>query len=158
RRMATECMQARLRCLQAQRLTFRGMKVRIAAAVAVLAVATAGTARASTTLIVTGHGWGHGVGMSQWGAYGYAPHGWKYGRILYHYYPGTSLKKEGEPNVRVLLLQGAAVATIGCRTQITVTDGRRFTRHLPAGAYGVGPRLALPIHHRKGVRPFARGF
>ena len=34
-------------------------------------------ARAGTALIVTGHGWGHGVGMSQWGAYGYALHGWR---------------------------------------------------------------------------------
>jgi stage II sporulation protein D len=134
------------------------MKLRIAAGIAVLALASAGTARAATTLIVTGHGWGHGVGMSQWGAYGYARHGWGYRRILFHYYPGTSLKKGGEPNVRVLLLQGAPNAKIGCATQITVTDGRRFKRHLPAKAYNVGPRFLLPVRHAKGVRPFARGF
>ena len=64
-------------------------------------------ARAGTALIVTGHGWGHGVGMSQWGAYGYALHGWKYRRILSHYYPGTTLGRVGEPRVRVLLGQGA---------------------------------------------------
>lgn len=32
-------------------------------------------AAAATELVVTGKGWGHGVGMSQWGAYGYAQHG-----------------------------------------------------------------------------------
>ncbi len=133
------------------------MKLRLLALIAVLAATTAGMARAGTTLIVTGHGWGHGVGMSQWGAYGYALHGWKYKRILFHYYPGTSLERGGEPNVRVLLVQGASVITVGCSRRITVTDGRRFTRHLPAGTYGIGPRLALPIHHRAGVRPFARG-
>jgi len=134
------------------------MRVRIVAAIAALAVATAGTARAATTLIVSGHGWGHGVGMSQWGAYGFARHGWGYRRILFHYYPGTHMKTGGEPNVRILLSQGAKVATIGCATQITVSDGRRFKGHLPAGTYGVGPRLALPVHHRAGVRPFAEGF
>ena len=135
------------------------MKLRLLAPIAVLAAATAGFARAGTTLIVTGHGWGHGVGMSQWGAYGYALHGWKYKRILYHYYPGTTLVKEAsEPNVRVLLAQGASVVTIGCASPITVSDGRRFKGHLPAGTYGVGPRLAIPVHHRPGVRPFARGF
>lgn len=132
--------------------------MKIAAATAVLAVAAAGTARASTTLIVTGHGWGHGVGMSQWGAYGYALHGWKYKRILYHYYPGTTLKKEGEPTVRVLLVQGASVVVIGCAKRITVSNGRGFKAHLPATTYGLGPRLALPVHHRAHVRPFARGF
>ncbi len=37
-------------------------------------------------------GWGHGVGMSQWGAKGYADHGWSYDRILRHYYLDTELK------------------------------------------------------------------
>src|SRR5690349_9309215 len=108
------------------------MRMRMAAVIAVLAVATAGIARAGTTLIVTGHGWGHGVGMSQWGAYGYALHGWKYKRILYHYYPGTSLETQGEPTVRVLLVESATVVTIGCARRIAVSDGHRFGWHLPA--------------------------
>ena len=40
--------------------------------------ATVTTSSAATTLVITGHGWGHGMGMSQWGAYGYAEHGWSY--------------------------------------------------------------------------------
>ncbi len=128
------------------------MRVRLGIAVVVLsAVAAAGaaTARAGTALIVTGHGWGHGVGMSQWGAYGYARHGWKYRRILSHYYPGTTMGHVGELRVRVLLAQAASSVTVGCATNMTVTDGKRLTRTLKAGTYGVGPRLVLPVK-RKG--------
>jgi hypothetical protein len=39
--------------------------------------------------VVTGRGWGHGVGMSQWGAHGFARRGTSYQRILAHYYRGT---------------------------------------------------------------------
>ena len=113
--------------------------------VSALVAASAASARAGTALIVTGHGWGHGVGMSQWGAYGYALHGWKYHRILSHYYPGARFGRVGELRVRVLLGHGAKVATIGCATPMRVTDGRRLTRKLPAGVYGVGPKLALPV-------------
>lgn len=42
-------------------------------------------------LEIEGHGWGHGVGMSQWGAYGMALQGFKYTEILAFYYPGTRL-------------------------------------------------------------------
>lgn len=37
------------------------------------------------------YGYGHGCGMSQWGAIGYAQNGWGYQDILLHYYPGTSI-------------------------------------------------------------------
>ncbi len=50
----------------------------------------AGAARANT-LVVHGAGEGHGVGMSQDGALGYAQHGYPYQAILAHYYSGTAL-------------------------------------------------------------------
>ena len=40
-----------------------------------------------------GRGWGHGLGMSQWGAYNLAKKGVNYQQILGHYYQGTSLAK-----------------------------------------------------------------
>src|SRR6185312_2475046 len=40
------------------------------------------TTAAKSVLVLRGHGWGHGLGMSQWGAKGYADHGWTYDRIL----------------------------------------------------------------------------
>jgi len=42
-------------------------------------------------LIITGYGWGHGVGMCQWGAKGMADRGFSYREILAHYYSGVSL-------------------------------------------------------------------
>ncbi len=52
--------------------------------------------------MVKGHGWGHGVGMSQYGAYGMAQNGSNYRQILGHYYRHTELGTE-EGSVRVLL-------------------------------------------------------
>ncbi len=43
--------------------------------------------------IAFGRGWGHGVGMDQTGAYGYALEGWSFDRILQHYYQGITLTK-----------------------------------------------------------------
>ena len=37
-------------------------------------------------------GYGHGVGMSQWGANGMAEEGYKYYEILSHYYKDTTIK------------------------------------------------------------------
>jgi len=42
--------------------------------------------------ILSGAGWGHGVGMCQWGALGMARRGHNYEEILLHYYPGAELK------------------------------------------------------------------
>ena len=44
-------------------------------------------------VIIKTKGYGHGVGMSQYGAYGMAKAGYKYDEILAHYYTGTKLKK-----------------------------------------------------------------
>ncbi len=44
-------------------------------------------------LVVKGDGWGHGVGMSQYGARALAQSGYDYGRILGYYYPMTSLTR-----------------------------------------------------------------
>ncbi|MBQ9543266.1 SpoIID/LytB domain-containing protein [Ruminococcus sp.] len=40
----------------------------------------------------TSCGWGHGVGMSQWGAHYYAENGWTYDQILRHYYVDARLE------------------------------------------------------------------
>lgn len=44
-------------------------------------------------LTVRGDGWGHGVGMSQYGARALAVTGYDYGRILAYYYPGVGLQR-----------------------------------------------------------------
>ncbi len=76
---------------------------------ALLLVLPAAAARASSTFFIRGGGAGHGIGMSQYGAYGYALHGHDYRFILAHYYTGTKLAS-ADPNrtVRVLLATGQA--------------------------------------------------
>ena len=48
-------------------------------------------------LLITGSGWGHGVGMSQYGAYGMARNGSGYKAILGHYYRGSSVGTMSSP-------------------------------------------------------------
>ena len=52
-------------------------------------------AQALASWEVKGHGFGHGVGMSQYGAYGYARHGAGYRQILVHYFTGTRISGGG---------------------------------------------------------------
>jgi stage II sporulation protein D len=62
------------------------------------------TASAAVSWVVHGRGFGHGVGMSAYGAYGFAKHGKGYRFILGHYYRGTSIGTlEKSRVVRVLL-------------------------------------------------------
>ncbi len=42
---------------------------------------------------VRGYGWGHGIGLCQWGAYGMSKKGYNFLEILDHYYPGSKIKK-----------------------------------------------------------------
>jgi SpoIID/LytB domain protein len=41
----------------------------------------------------TGGGWGHGIGLSQYGAYTLANRGWNYRKILQFYFPGTQISR-----------------------------------------------------------------
>ena len=48
----------------------------------------------SSRFILTGAGWGHGVGLCQIGAAVMGEQGYKYEEILSHYYPGSTLEKQ----------------------------------------------------------------
>ncbi len=66
-------------------------------------------ARAATVFDIQGAGNGHGIGMSQFGAYGYAQQGFGYRFILAHYYQGTAIGSTNPDQlVRVLLSTGVA--------------------------------------------------
>jgi stage II sporulation protein D len=76
----------------------------LTATLATLAMLALAAPAARADLVLKGHGWGHGIGLSQYGAYGYAllegrDHAW----ILGHYYTGTALARSGTGAMRVLL-------------------------------------------------------
>jgi stage II sporulation protein D len=50
----------------------------------------------STGFVFKGRGYGHGLGMSQWGAYNLAQQGMKYPKILTHYYYGVEIGQLGD--------------------------------------------------------------
>src|SRR3954447_24869358 len=99
---------------------------------ALLAAMLVSNAQAASTFVIRGAGFGHGVGMSQYGADGYAQHGKDYRFILAHYFTGTKLSTlSTEPTVRVLL-----------ETRSTSFSGATNAggRHLSASTtYYVGP-------------------
>lgn len=78
----------------------------VACLLATSVVVTAPPAAAADDGTVTfiGHGYGHGRGMGQYGALGYAvDYGWGYAQILGYYYGETSLSDAGNPNLSVEL-------------------------------------------------------
>jgi stage II sporulation protein D len=76
----------------------------LAALLCALAVPASASAK---VWVVKGAGFGHGAGMSQYGAFGYAKHGFGYQDILTHYYTGTTIGAITDQSVRVLLLDDA---------------------------------------------------
>jgi len=95
------------------------------------------------TFVVSGRGWGHGVGLAQWGAYGFARQGATYDQILAHYYPQTTLGPAQVGRVRVLLAQGTKRLTVSSEAPFRVRDGTGQVWQLAAGAQRFGPGLRL---------------
>lgn len=63
-------------------------------------------AASASHVLLTGHGWGHGRGMGQWGALGFAlDHGWSHQQILDHYYGGTVTGGGGDVGMSVRLMR-----------------------------------------------------
>ncbi|MCW2923431.1 MAG: SpoIID/LytB protein [Thermoleophilia bacterium] len=78
-------------------------------------VPAAAQARSSAQYRIEGRGWGHGIGMSQYGADGYAAHGLDATGIVTHYFAGTVVAPrptDGPTDVRVLLQSYLAPATV----------------------------------------------
>jgi stage II sporulation protein D len=97
------------------------------------------------TFVIKGRGWGHGVGLSQYGAFGLAKQGTTYDRILAHYYPGTSLGPAPVSKVRVLLAEGRKSVTISSQSQFRLRDGDGELHILAAGSYTFGPGLSIKV-------------
>ena len=94
--------------------------------------------------VVSGRGYGHGVGMSQYGAYGQALAGRTYDQILGHYYTGTEIGKAGRKEVRVLLAEGRRAVTISSTAPYTAVDATGAVFKLPKGPLTLRSDLQLP--------------
>lgn len=99
----------------------------------------------ATTFVIRGRGWGHGVGMGQWGAYGQARRGVAYDRILAHFYRGTALAQAPSSSVRVLIWEGKAKYAVSSTAPFRLVDGEGGTYELAPGRYAVGTDLKVAV-------------
>ncbi len=121
---------------------------------------SAAAARSAGIFTVDSGGYGHGIGMSQYGALGYAQRGVGYRAILAHYYRGTSLG-HADPNqlVTVLLRSGGKPAFSGASRagRQRLQPGTSYTV-VPQGTGLVLVYLGTNREHktvRKQLGPFA---
>jgi stage II sporulation protein D len=103
----------------------------------------AAPAGSGALFLFNGHGWGHGVGMSQYGAYGYAQHGFTFQQILAHYYPGTELAPAPVSSIRVLLADRKKTLTVSADAAFTIRDGAGTRIAVPAGKLKLTPKLRV---------------
>ena len=145
-------------CMTRLRRSFGALVVVAAAGVVTAGAAVPGLTPASivhaepvTTLELDGHGYGHGVGLSQWGAYGYAAnYGWTATQILDHYYGGTvsGTTDVATITVRLMALDDQQTAVVGDLVPLVV-DGvggpwpSVVVREMAPGSYTVWARADL---------------
>ena len=106
-----------------------------------------------------GSGFGHGLGMSQWGAFGLARQGWGATRILTHYYSGTRVAEDRPPADRLRI--GLVQSEHSVRIEAQLADvelrlgerDRRRGRDRPRRPDVAGQGLGRPVpDHRRGRR------
>ncbi len=113
------------------------MRLRPLVLATLLLALSAVPAEAASRLTVRGAGFGHGVGMSQYGALGFAQHGATYRDIVAHYFTGTQISKLDAPSqVRVLLQSGGSVKVRGVAS---VVGSRALTPSATYTAVSGGP-------------------
>ena len=123
--------------------------IRRTAAATVVALVLAAPVAADGAWTIKGRGFGHGVGLSQYGAFGFAEHGRNYRQILDHYFARTDLGRAGG-NVRVLL--GSGQGSVGF-TGAGKACGRRLD---PRGRYSFGVESGDVVLRKQGGGRVAR--
>ncbi|MBC7266083.1 MAG: cell wall-binding repeat-containing protein [Coriobacteriia bacterium] len=88
---------------------------------------------------IHGGGWGHGIGLSQYGSQGFALHGYSYDAIIKHYFRGVSIEKASTAvQARVNLDKSSASRTSwtvrSVDATMTVYDGSASVK-LPRNTY-----------------------
>jgi SpoIID/LytB domain protein len=98
-------------------LMVRRARVLVIALAVLVALVGGSSAHAADTFRFHGSGYGHGIGMSQWGAYGLAQKGWSHRRILTHFYSRTRVIESSTlpKRLRVGLTGGRSTIHLGAR-------------------------------------------
>ena len=97
------------------------------------------------TYVLTGGGYGHGVGLNQYGALAQAKANRGYREILAFYYPGTELTQAAVAKVRVLLADGRPSVKLASAGPFSVRDGSGVVTALDPGEITVKPDLRLVV-------------
>jgi stage II sporulation protein D len=107
---------------------------------------------AGRSVVLVGHGFGHGHGMSQYGAQGAAKRGLTYRQIIDFYYPGTAWS-EVTGRVRVLIsADTTSDVVVGAVPGLRLTDlGARTTYQLPTPKGVRRWRIAVGPHNKSVV-------
>src|SRR3954470_16846845 len=103
--------------------------------------------------VLSGGGYGHGVGLNQYGALGQAKANRTYRDILSFYYPGTTVAKAPVSTVRVLIADGRTSLKVGSTFPYTVTDASGAITPLPAGEITLKPDLKIPLNGKPKALP-----
>ncbi|HYZ93196.1 MAG TPA: SpoIID/LytB domain-containing protein [Actinomycetota bacterium] len=138
------------------------MKLRAAAALVLGGIVTTlappgPAAAAPATFVFKGLGWGHAVGLSQYGSLEQAKDGRSWKTILTTYYKGASIGTNDVPSaVRVLLAGAVPQVTVEASSRFSFTsggtevaaspgkDGRWIVRQQPAGRFTIYRPNGLP--------------
>ena len=107
----------------------------------------------SGTFTFYGSGFGHGIGMSQWGAYGLASRGWSSTKILTHFYSKSKVGRPASPvkNIRIGLTYDRTLIHLGARHGAVrlwigkpggtfvakIPNGQDWTVRSPASGYAI---------------------
>ena len=105
--------------------------ISLVAALAATAVPALAHSDIDSMITVQGGGWGHGIGMSQYGAYGRAVDGQTHEEILEFYYPGAELTTAETPDdvaIHIHSGSGTVVKPTG-DVQIIDADGEVIYNH-----------------------------
>ena len=146
-----------------RRLLAAGLAVAFSFLTAAAPISADSSAKLVSGLTISGHGFGHGIGLSQWGAEERAKAGQSHQEILSFYYPGTQIGLAPSRKIRVLLAEESRLI-IGSRSGFTIADASGRTVDLAAGHYPLsqdgqvdGRSLALPITVAPGREPVMLG-
>lgn len=103
--------------------------------------------------VLSGGGYGHGVGLNQYGAFGQAKADRSYRDILAFYYPGTEIGKAPVAKVRVLIADARPFVKVASVVPFSVSDGSGTVTPLPAGEIVLEPDLELVVDGKPTALP-----